>query len=201
MSLDGCIGLPGPRPLKLSDAQDLRRVQELRASCDAILVGAGTVLADDPKLTVRWELLGRRGKSPLRVVLDAHLRTPPTSQVLRGEAPTLIFHGRHGGALPGDAQLATVPVDRHGFLELPAVLQELQRRRVSRLLVEGGRTVISEFLRQRLVDEFTLYIAPRVVGMPDAPRLFVGEPPETLGLAITAVSRLGEGVLLRLRRT
>lgn len=200
MSLDGCIGLPGPRPLKLSNPEDLRRVHGLRAACDAVLVGVGTVLADDPRLTVKWELVGRHGQNPLRVVLDAHLRTPPDAQVLRGDAPTLVFHGRQGGALPGAAQLATVPVDRHGFLELPNVLEELQRRRVSRLLVEGGRTVISEFLRQGLVDEFTIYIAPRLVGMPDAPRLFLGPPLTSLGLAVAAVSQVGEGALLRLQR-
>lgn len=198
MSLDGCLGLPGPRPLRLSGPEDLRRVHELRAASDAILVGAGTVLADDPKLTVKWELLGRRtGKNPTRVVLDAKLRTPPGAEILKGDAPTLLFHGRKGGAVPGSAQLATVPVDRHGFLDLKAVLAELERRGLQRLMVEGGATVIGSFLRERLVDEATIYVAPTIVGDPAAPRLAYGEGLDSLGLKAAAAQVLGAGILSR----
>lgn len=198
MSLDACLGLSGPRPLKLSGPEDLRRVHELRAASDGVLVGAGTVLADDPKLTVKWELLGRRaGRNPTRIVLDAKLRTPPTAEILKGDAPTLLFHGRKGGAVPGQAQLATVAVDRHGFLDLKAVLGELERRGLQRLMVEGGATVISSFLRERLVDEATIYVAPTIVGDSAAPRLAYGDGLETLGLKAAAAQVLGAGILTR----
>jgi diaminohydroxyphosphoribosylaminopyrimidine deaminase/5-amino-6-(5-phosphoribosylamino)uracil reductase len=201
MSLDGCIGLPGPRPLKLSGPEDLRRVHQLRAQSDAILVGVGTVLADDPKLTVNRDLVGKPGRNPTRVVLDASLRTPPGSHVLDGTAPTLIFHGRKGGALAGGAQLARVAADRHGFLDLKAVLADLGSRGVESLMVEGGATVLGEFFRAGLVDEFTVYLAPRFVGEPDAPRVYAGPALEDLGLACASAARLGEGALLRFVRS
>jgi riboflavin-specific deaminase-like protein len=191
MSLDGCIGLPGPKPLLLSGPEDMRRVHELRAASDAILVGVGTVLADDPKLTVKWDLVGRSGKQPLRVVLDAKLKTPPGARVLDNTAPSLIFHGRKGGALPGSAQLAMVPVDAHGFLDLKEVLS---------VMVEGGSTVLTAFLEQKLVDEFTLYIAPRLVGAPDAPRVYMGDGVDATGLVCASTAKLGEGVLVRWTR-
>lgn len=198
MSLDGCIGLSGPRPLRLSGAEDMRRVHEMRARSDAILVGVGTVLADDPKLTVKWDLLGgRAGRNPLRVILDATLRTPATAEVLKGDAPTLLFHGKKGGAMPGAAQLATVGVDRHGFLDLRAVLGELDRRGVKSLMVEGGATVISAFLRDRLVDEATIFVAPTIVGDPGAPRVAYGEGLHDLGLKASGAQPLGVGILTR----
>lgn len=199
MSLDGCIGLPGPRPLQLSGPEDLKRVHELRASCDAILVGVGTVLADDPKLTVKTELIGRRAKNPLRVVLDASLRTPAGSKVLSPDAPTVVFTGRKGGALP-PAEIVRVAADEHGFLDLNAVIAGLDKRRVGALLVEGGATTIASFLRERLVDELTVFVAPMLVGLPGAPRAFTGEPIALDGLKLGEPRRVGTGVLLRWTR-
>src|SRR5688500_2177556 len=153
MSLDGCLGLPGPKPLNLSSPEDFRRVHELRAKSDAILVGIGTVLADDPKLTVKWELLGRKpGKNPVRLVLDANLRTPPGSELSRHDTPTILFHKRGAKGGPPNAERVTVAVDATGRLSLQAMLAELDRRGLRRLLVEGGPHVLAAFLRQRLVD-------------------------------------------------
>lgn len=198
MSLDGCLGLPGPRPLKLSSPEDFRRVHELRARSDAILIGVGTSLADDPKLTVKWELLGRApGKNPTRIVLDSNLRTRQDSELSRHDTPTILFHkeGAHGG--PPNAQRVAVASDASGQLLLKQVLAELDRRGVSRLLVEGGTKVLSAFLSQRLVDELTLYVAPVLVGFPDAPRLFQGRGPLDVGLRFDKAENVGGGVLLR----
>src|SRR5688500_16259002 len=168
MSLDGCLGLPGPEPLTLSSPEDLRRVHDIRARNDAILVGVGTVLADDPKLTVKWELLGRApGKDPTRLILDSRLRTPASAEVAKAGTPTIVFHakGAHGG--PSGVERVTVPTDKKGLLSLPHVLAELDRRGLRRLMVEGGPHVLSNFIEQRLVDELTIYIAPSLVGFPD----------------------------------
>src|SRR6058998_1695837 len=88
MSIDGKIALSDGTGVRLSNEQDLRRVHRLRASVDAILVGVGTVLADDPKLTIKSEYA--KGRNPLRVVLDSNGKTPTGSHVLDGSAPTLI---------------------------------------------------------------------------------------------------------------
>lgn len=200
MSLDGCIGLPGPKPLKLSSREDFRRVHELRSQSDAILVGVGTVLVDDPKLTVKWELLDRPpGRNPLRVVLDARLRTPANAQVGSDAAPTIVFHqpGAKGG--PKNAARFEVPVVK-GRLELGAVLRELERRGVRHLMVEGGAQVIGAFLSEGLADEFTVYVAPKLVGLKDAPRLFDAKKPVELALTLREPKVLGEGVLLHWSR-
>jgi riboflavin-specific deaminase-like protein len=201
MSLDGCIGLPGPKPLRLSSAEDLRRVHALRAASDAILVGVGTLLADDPKLTVKWELLGRPvGRNPTRVILDAALRTPAASEVAKPGTPTILFHANGATGGPPGVERVPVTADEQGRLALSEVLRELERRGLRRLMVEGGARVLSEFLSQRLVDELTVYVAPTVVGLPDAPRLFVGRGPMELGLPFRNAEKLGDGVLLRFAR-
>ncbi len=89
MSADGKIGFVTRRQAKISSEDDLRRVHRLRAASDAIVVGIGTVLADDPKLTVRSEYA--RGKNPIRVVLDSNGRTPEGAHVLDGKASTIVF--------------------------------------------------------------------------------------------------------------
>src|SRR2546426_368452 len=88
MSIDGKIALSDGQGVRLSNEEDLRRVHRLRASVDAILVGVGTVLTDDPKLTVKSEYA--KGRNPLRVVLDSDGKIPESARVLDGAAPTLI---------------------------------------------------------------------------------------------------------------
>lgn len=196
-SLDGCIGLPGPRRLRLSDAEDLRRVHELRAESDAILVGSGTALADDPKLLVKWDLLGHRGRPPVRVLLDSRLRVPAQAQLFAGDAPTIVFHAPGAQGPKAGADRVPVPTGTNGGLDLRGVLAELERRGLTRLMVEGGSRVISAFLGARLVDELTVFIAPVVVGDPRAPRLFVGTEAADTGLVAKSAGVLGHGALVR----
>lgn len=201
MSLDGCLGLPGPKHFKLSSPEDFRRVHDLRATCDAILVGVGTVLADDPKLTVKWELLGRKpGKNPTRVVLDAELRTPPNSELSHHNTPTILFHKKGAKGGPLNAEKVAIKAGTDGHLSLQEVLAELDRRGIRHLLVEGGPHVLSSFVAARLVDELTIYIAPLLVGAADAPRLFTGKGPTELGLRLDRTENLGGGVLVRFLR-
>src|SRR3970282_1335239 len=88
MSVDGKIALQDRTGVRISNDEDLRRVHELRASCDAVLVGVGTVLMDDPKLTVKGE--HAKGRKPLRVVLDSNGSSPESSAIFDGSAPTLV---------------------------------------------------------------------------------------------------------------
>lgn len=177
VSLDGFLDDATPERLVLSGPADLDRVDAERAHVDAILVGAGTVRADDPRLLVRSperraERIARgQSCSPLRVVLS---RTPldPAARVLTEPgAETITLAGA-----PGE------------------VLDELAGRGVVRLMVEGGAEVLREFLTAGVVDELQLVVAPRLVG--DGPR-FTGAPGTTAHLVETRT--LGDDVLLRHR--
>jgi 2,5-diamino-6-(ribosylamino)-4(3H)-pyrimidinone 5'-phosphate reductase len=195
MSVDGKIALADGKGVRLSNEEDLRRVHRLRASVDAILVGVGTVLMDDPKLTVKSEYA--KGRNPLRVVLDSRGRTPETAHVLDGSASTLIITSRES-----DRQFPRAEVQRLGTheVDLPALLDHLATRGVRTLLVEGGSTVLWSFLREGLADELKVFVSSRVLGGRAAPSLAGGQGVTSLdeapGLRLERVKRLGDGVLL-----
>lgn len=189
-SLDGRVAGPDGRPVQLSGPEDLDRVHALRADADAVLVGAGTVLSDDPRLTAR------RGHAtdqpPLRVVLDTRARTPPDARIVDPSAPSMVVTARAASAAYPDAEVRVVepPVSAEDAIE---VLAEAD---VDELLVEGGPSVAASFLEAGLVDRFTLYLAPRILG--EGPSL--GEALEGVSLEGVPRSRapIGEGVLVSL---
>lgn len=157
----------------------------LRDESDAVLVGVGTVLADDPSLTVRHV----HGRDPIRVLLDADLRTPPEAAVVRGAAsspsPTLVFHARDVDPSRAKALAAPgvelIPVARHPRgIDLPDVLRTLGARDVVRLLVEGGARVHGAFLDLGLADRAAVFIAPRIVGDADALSFAAGDGVESI---------------------
>lgn len=170
-SLDGRVAGPGGRPVRLSDDADLARVHAMRADADAILVGAGTVAADDPSLRVQADRLGPEHRAasvrdPLRVILDPDGRLPAASRVFDGKAPSLRVLADGGPADPdGGAPRDHVRVPRGpGGLDLEAVLAALAERDIATVMVEGGPRVAASFLTAGLWDRFTLYVAPRVLG-------------------------------------
>jgi diaminohydroxyphosphoribosylaminopyrimidine deaminase / 5-amino-6-(5-phosphoribosylamino)uracil reductase len=138
----------------------------LRARNDAILIGVGTALADDPLLTCR--LPGLEDRSPLRVVLDTRLRLPASSQLARTarDIPTLAFTTAAGGGALQASGIAIIrtEADPSGRPRLEAVLAELGRRGITRLLVEGGATVHTAFLDQGLADRLEVFTAPILLG-------------------------------------
>ena len=184
MTLDGRIGLPGRGRLEITSSRASRLTQELRHRLDAVLVGVETVLTDDPRLSYR----GRRPKRrPLiRAILDSRLRTPPSAKVLtESEGQVLLFCGpRHSKRRRSlhegrGAEVIPVPPGRGG-LSLPSVLEELGRRGVLGVLVEGGSAVHWSFLSEGLVDKFYFIAAPIVIGGSKAIPAVGG--PETLRL-------------------
>jgi riboflavin-specific deaminase-like protein len=202
VSLDGRLAYADGRRAVLSGPEDLRRVQDLRRTLDAILVGSGTVLADDPSLRVHWERVVEdpplRGTQPTRVVLDARGRIPLTARVLDGSLPTLVFTGRDSqGRYP-----AEVAVVREGVGRTPIeqVLSALWSRGIRTVLLEGGSEVLTTFLRGGWVDRFTLYQAPVLIGEGSSPPL-LGPPPAsgaegTIGLNFEGSALLEGGHLL-----
>lgn len=195
MSLDGKIASEGGRPVRLSNEEDLKRVHELRARSDAILVGLGTIVKDDPKLTVNPNYA--KGRNPLRVVLDSDGLTPDRARVLDGSAETLIATTAECTRAFAKATVFRAGKDR---VDLEALLDRLASLGVRTLLVEGGSTVIWSFLREGLADELKIFVASRVLGGDSAPSLVGGEGArtleETIGLTLDRVERLGDGLLL-----
>jgi diaminohydroxyphosphoribosylaminopyrimidine deaminase/5-amino-6-(5-phosphoribosylamino)uracil reductase len=161
VSSDDKIAAAGRKPVAISGEAARARVHLLRAQCDAILVGIGTVLADDPKLTCR--LPGMEAQSPVRVVLDRSLRMPGSSRLVHSarqvplwvmtsntsEAPAASRLGAAGAQV---IRVATVPPG----LDLTAVLHALADKGITRLLVEGGSRVASSFVAANLADEVWL---------------------------------------------
>lgn len=195
MSLDGKIAFPDGRPARLSNEEDVARVQRLRAEVDAILVGVGTVLKDDPKLTVKAEYA--KGPSPLRAVLDSDGKTPDHAHVLDGSAETLI-----ATTVDCTREFSRAQVFRAGKdeVDLVAFLEHLSKRGVKMLLVEGGSTVIWSFLRLHLADEVKIFVASTVLGGHGAPTLAGGPGvrslEESFRLDLRKAERLGDGLLL-----
>ena len=177
-------------------------VQRLRADADAIVVGAGTVLADDPSLTVRDPAYA--GSPPLRVVVDAAGRVPADAAVFGGPAPTLVAttaHARRGTVeawAAAGAEVVAFGDDGSGGVALPELLGHLGKRDVQGLIVEGGATLAWSFVSDGLVDRVVLYLAPKLVGGAEAPGVLAGRGFAPIGAAldlrIASVGRIGDDV-------
>jgi diaminohydroxyphosphoribosylaminopyrimidine deaminase / 5-amino-6-(5-phosphoribosylamino)uracil reductase len=178
VSTDDKIGAAGHKPVAITGEAAKTRVHLLRAQCDAILVGIGTVLADDPVLTCR--LPGMEARSPVRLVLDRSLRIPGTSRLVHSaretplwvitsdlsEAPAAMKLGAAGAQVIRVAATAAPP-----GLDLRAVLHALSEKGITRLLVEGGARVASSFVAADLVDEVWLLRGREAVGADGVPAL------------------------------
>ena len=176
-TLDGRIATATGESRWITGEAARREVHALRARHDAILVGSGTVLADDPDLTCR--LPGMERAPMLRVVADARLRTPPSARLVQSArvAPVLIMtapgHPPAAQApfIAAGADIITAPAHAGGGLDLPSLLRALGRRGVTRVLAEGGAGLAAALLRQGLVDRLVWFHAPAVMGGDGHPAL------------------------------
>ncbi|RJX24871.1 MAG: bifunctional diaminohydroxyphosphoribosylaminopyrimidine deaminase/5-amino-6-(5-phosphoribosylamino)uracil reductase RibD [Desulfurivibrio sp.] len=168
-SLDGRIAAADGQSSWITCAKSRAEVHRLRDRVDAILIGAGTALTDDPSLTTR--LPGKRGKDPVRVLLDSRLRLTPAALMLtqQSPAPTWIFCSRQAGQARAEAlekagaKIIRVDSGRDG-LDLRQVLRFLGDAQLNSVLVEGGSQVHGSFLRAGLVDQVCLFLAPLFLG-------------------------------------
>lgn len=192
ISLDGLLAGPSGKQYRFSCETDMQRVHELRALSDAILVGVNTILTDDPALMVKPEFA--EGSHPLRVILDTRCRAPESANIFDGQAETLVLHDENVEPRHHSDMHHGLPM-QNGAIELPAVLAYLQQIGVRRLMVEGGATVITNFVSQGLADLFTVYQAPIVMG--EGPRLWKGVPRR---LRLDEVRPLGKGALWQFSR-
>jgi diaminohydroxyphosphoribosylaminopyrimidine deaminase/5-amino-6-(5-phosphoribosylamino)uracil reductase len=169
VSADGKAGAAGRRPVAITGEAARARVHLMRAMNDAILVGIGTALADDPQLTCR--LPGLADRSPVRVVLDAHLRLPPTSALAATARATPVWVVAAPDAPPGAARA----LERQGIdvvriaaladrIDLISMLKRLAERGITRLMIEGGPTVAAAFIAADLIDEAAIFRSPKTIG-------------------------------------
>jgi diaminohydroxyphosphoribosylaminopyrimidine deaminase / 5-amino-6-(5-phosphoribosylamino)uracil reductase len=204
VSADDRIGAAGGKPISITGEAARTRVHLLRAQCDAILVGIGTVLADDPLLTCR--LPGMATRSPVRVVLDRALRIPGSSRLVHSARETPLWvvaselaeapaAARLGAA--GAQVIRVVPTSASG-LDLKAVLHALSEKGITRLMVEGGGRVASSFVAADLVDEVWLFRGPEAIGtggIAALDALPLSEITQSPRLKLHASERLGKDTL------
>ena len=197
MSPDGKIATKEHRQIRISSPQDMERVKALRASFDAILVGVGTILADDPHLTVKSL---PPEKNPLRIVLDSHGRTPDEAKVVNGKARTLMVTNETCTKTWPNVQVLRAGKE---IVDLTLLMPKLHDMGIKKLLVEGGGETIWSFFRMGMVDVYSVYIGNEILGGRTAPSPVDGEgfsEAERVHLELRTVERLGEGVLLTYER-
>lgn len=209
MSADGKISTRERRQVRISGSQDFSRVDRLKAGCDAVMVGIGTVLADDPSLTVKSDECRRYRRDhgwdehPVRIVVDSSARTLPYSAVLnKGDGKRVIAVARI--ADPGRVSVlrskATMILAGEDNVDLALLMDNLGAMGIHRIMVEGGGTLIGGLIRAGLVHEIFTYIGNIIIGGKDAPTLADGEgfiqESAFTRLILNDVQRIDNGILL-----
>ncbi len=166
-SVDGSIASRSRQPIGLSGPQSAVLTHQIRACSDAILIGIGTLLADDPQLNVRLV----EGSSPQPIILDTNLRTPLNAKLVKrcGPRPWIINAGDERSQQARALQIAgSTPIccatSRDGKIDLHALMKILAEKQINSIMVEGGARVITSFINSRLVDQFIVTVSPKFVG-------------------------------------
>ena len=209
MSADGKLSTRERRQVKISGAQDFTRVDRLKAGSDAVMVGIGTVLADNPSLTIKGEECRQHrknrgaGEHPVRIVVDSRARMPLDAAVLRkgsGLRIIAVSEKADPNKVAALKQAATVIVAGEKEVDLAALMDELGTMDIQRVMVEGGGELIAGLIRARLVDEIYTFIGNLIIGGRDAPTLADGEgfiqEDEFSRLTLIETRRIEDGVLL-----
>ncbi len=201
-TLDGRIATASGDSFGLSSEEFRKLAHRLRATNDAVLVGIDTILADNPRLTVRLV----RGRNPTRVILDSRLRMPLDSEIVstRDEAPVIIAttvqaDGKRASQLRElGLEILVVQPDKSGEIDLKHLLRALGERNISSVLVEGGGKVITSFLRQKLADKVVVAVAPKILGrgIDAVGELDIARISQALPLTFIKISRAGADIVI-----
>ncbi|KAF1078934.1 2,5-diamino-6-(ribosylamino)-4(3H)-pyrimidinone 5'-phosphate reductase [Methanogenium sp. MK-MG] len=209
MSADGKLSTKERRQVRISGKTDFRRVDLIKSECDAIMVGIGTVLADDPSLTVKDALLRKnrtddgRDENPVRIVIDSRARTPVDADILH-KGPGKRIVAVSGFAEPAKtaalSQYAEIQVCGDEQVDLSAFLEYLGTLGIQSLMVEGGGTLIGSLFAEGLVDELFTCIGNMIIGGRDAPTPadgngFISEA-DFPSLALKDAQKIDDGILL-----
>jgi diaminohydroxyphosphoribosylaminopyrimidine deaminase/5-amino-6-(5-phosphoribosylamino)uracil reductase len=205
LTMDGWTGTSKGNSKWITNEKSRQFVHRLRDRVDAVLVGIGTVLADDPRLTTR--LGRRRGRDPLRIVVDTRLRIPPKARILNHDssAETIIAVGSDVASKDRKqfqkrgVSVLTCPV-KAGRIDLGALMGILGEMSVNSLLVEGGASIIGSMLREKLIDKFFIFKAPKILGGEDGVPMAAGQGPEKMDQCLylkdLEVRRFGGDILI-----
>ncbi|MEW6332881.1 MAG: bifunctional diaminohydroxyphosphoribosylaminopyrimidine deaminase/5-amino-6-(5-phosphoribosylamino)uracil reductase RibD [Thermodesulfobacteriota bacterium] len=204
-TLDGRIATATGHSRWISSPPSLRFAHRLRGLHDAVLVGADTVIADDPELTCRLV----RGKNPLRIVVDSRLRTPTESRIYARQSSARTVVATAGRAAAerrqpfeeAGVELLEIGADRSGRVDLHMLLSALGKREITSLLVEGGAAVITSFLREKLADRLVVVIAPKIAGrgLDAVGDLDIRRMDDALRLTFRRILRRGDDIILDAR--
>ncbi len=212
MSADGKLSTRERRQVRISGPADFSRVDRIKAESDAVMVGIGTVLADDPSLTVKSPDLRAlriaRGVSgdPVRIVVDSMARISPDASILhKGEGERIVACSEladpHRMAVLG--KYATVLVAGHDRVDLTRLLNLLFQRGIRRVMVEGGGTLIAGLFSENLVDELTCFVGNMIIGGRDAPTLADGpgftDEKTFVRLILSGMEQVDDGILISWR--
>ena len=166
-SIDGSIASRKREPIALSGPKSMVLTHQIRACCDCILIGIGTVLTDNPQLSVRLV----EGQNPQPIILDTRLRTPLNSKLVQRKdlSPWIIngqnhSNGRIQALKRAGAKPLRCSMDHDGKIDLSALMNLLSEMKINSMMVEGGARVITSFVNSRLVDQFIVTITPKLVG-------------------------------------
>jgi 2,5-diamino-6-(ribosylamino)-4(3H)-pyrimidinone 5'-phosphate reductase len=198
MSLDGKIASPSGKQIKISCEEDIKRMYLLRNKSDAVLVGIGTVLSDDPKLTVKEKYV-KNPKQPIRIILDTNCRTPIDALIVNNAAKTLIVTSKDcDKKYLNNVELIKCKTDEKGLIDLENLIEILADKGIKKIMVEGGSRVIGSFLKLNLVDDIFIYVAPMIIGGINTPTL-VKNINEKINLKLVETKKIGLGNLLHYR--
>ncbi|MEO6308236.1 MAG: bifunctional diaminohydroxyphosphoribosylaminopyrimidine deaminase/5-amino-6-(5-phosphoribosylamino)uracil reductase RibD [Nitrospiraceae bacterium] len=209
MTLDGKVATAKGESRWITGPRARQDAHRLRRQVDAVVVGIGTILHDDPTLTARLSdrPLKLASRQPLRVVLDSRLRTPPSATVCakQDQARTLIVtasrasQSRHRPFERAGVEVRSLPV-KNGRVSLPALMTMLGKRGITSVLIEGGSTVNAAALREKLVNHVVLYLAPTLMGGQDAKAVIGDRSPKRLAQALPlrhlTVRRIGKDLVV-----
>jgi diaminohydroxyphosphoribosylaminopyrimidine deaminase/5-amino-6-(5-phosphoribosylamino)uracil reductase len=185
LTLDGWTGTSAGHSQWITNEKSRQYVHRLRDQVDAVMVGVGTVIADDPQLTTR--LKRGQGKNPIRIILDTHLRAPLDAKILAVDSPenTWMAVGTHL------SEEDLKPYQRKGIktlvcplrdnkIDLTALFSILAEKSVTSILLEGGATVMGAMIREQLIDKFIIFKAPKILGGGDGIPMAGGRGPERM---------------------
>jgi len=209
ISADGKISTRERRQVKISGKQDFVRVDRLKAGSDAVMVGIGTVLADDPSLTVKAEECRTRrlnrgvDEHPVRIVVDSNARIPLKASILhkgRGKRIVAVSRRADPQKIAALQQNATVIIAGENEVDLPLLMDKLGDMGIQRVMVEGGGTLIAGLISTGQVNEIYTFIGNMIIGGKDSPTFVDGEgflmESDFCRLTLIEMHRIESGVLL-----